>query len=785
MQGGETRYFGKPVRRNEDPKLLTGQALFVDDIDLSGMLHVAFYRSPYAHARIKNIDLSRARSVPGVIALFTAEDLGTYWQPGPLLVPPPPVHKMPIFHKRTQVPLAKDKVRYVGEPVVLIVAENRYIAEDAVEQVVVDFEPLQPVIDLEKALEPEAALVHEDCGTNIAAHVIQEKGNWAEAVQAADICIERRFVYDHGHSASMETRGIVAHWDNRMRYLTIWDSTQAPIPIRNGLAGMLELSENQVRVIAPFIGGGFGPKIMMFYPEEVLIPWVSMQLHRPIKWIEDRQENFMAQTHERLQIHEAKMALTKDGTILGVWDSFLHDTGAYIPYGLTVPLNSQCTLLGPYKVPHYYSEFKAIFTNKSIVTPYRGAGRQHGVFVMERLLDLAARTLGLDRTEIRRRNFIPPQEFPYDHQIIYQDFAPLVYDNIACADVLDRAMEMIDYWRFIQEEQPRLRAEGRHVGIGLVCYVEGTGIGPYEGARVHVQHNGKVLVATGVGTQGQGHFTSFAQVVAEQLGVDPKDITVVTGDTAEFHWGTGTFASRSAVVAGSAIHEAAKAVREKILNMVSDQWEIDPVDLELVDGMVRVRGMPDRAVSLGELALKANPLRGAVAPGTEPGLEATRYFGPPRGTTASGAHAIIVEVDPDTAMVRILKYVVVHDCGKVINPLIVRGQIQGGVAQGIGNAYYEKIVYDDQGQLLTASFMDYLVPTAMEIPPIEIGHVETPAPWNPLGAKGVGEGGAIPAGPVFAQAVEDALNYQFEITEIPLFPSRLWELIQQAKVVNP
>ncbi|RMF89639.1 MAG: xanthine dehydrogenase family protein molybdopterin-binding subunit [Nitrospinota bacterium] len=777
MRAGETRFFGKPVRRNEDPRLLTGQALFVDDIDLPGMLQVAFYRSPYAHARIEQIDVTKAREVPGVVAVYTAQDLGEYWRPGPLLVPPPPVQRMPIFHKRTQVPLARDKVRYVGEPVVLVVAENRYIAEDAVEQVLVDFTPLDPVIDLERALAPDAALVHEDCGTNIAAHVIQEKGDWEEAIRAADLVLEHRFVYDHGHSAAMETRGIVAHWDSRMRYLTVWDSTQAPIPIRNGLAGMLGLSENQVRVIAPFIGGGFGPKVMMFYPEEVLIPWVSMQLHRPVKWIEDRQENFMAQTHERSQIHDAKIALTREGRILGVWDSFLHDTGAYIPYGLTVPLNSQCTLLGPYKIPHYYSEFKAIFTNKSIVTPYRGAGRQHGVFVMERLLDLAARTLNMDRTVIRRQNFIPSEEFPYDNQIIYQDFAPLVYDNIPAEAILDKAMEMIDYQRFVQEEQPRLRAEGRQVGIGLVCYVEGTGIGPYEGARVHVQHNGKILVATGVGTQGQGHFTSFAQVVAEQLGVDPQDVTVITGDTAEFHWGTGTFASRSAVVAGSAIHEAARAVREKILRMVSDEWEIDPVDLELVDGMVRVKGMPERAISLGELAVKANPLRGAVAPHTEPGLEATRYFGPPRGTTASGAHALIVEVDPETAMVRILKYVVVHDCGKVINPLIVRGQIQGGVAQGLGNAFYEKIVYDEQGQLLTASFMDYLVPTAMEVPSIEIGHVESLAPWNPLGAKGVGEGGAIPVAPAFVQAIEDACHQAFFVDEIPLSPSRLWELI--------
>ncbi len=346
-------------------------------------------------------------------------------------------------------------------------------------------------------------------GTNLTAHVVQTKGDWDSAVAAADVVIQRRFAYDRGTAAAMENRGIVAHWDDKSDQLTIWDTTQAPIAIRNGLAAMLGLSEHQVRVIAPFIGGGFGPKIMMFYPEEVLLPWMSMQLGRPIKWIEDRQENFFSTTQERGQIHEAEIALSRDGKILGVRDVFLHDAGAYAPYGLTVPLNSQCTLLGPYNVPHYYSEFTAIFTNKPIVTPYRGAGRQHGVFVMERLFDIAAKQLGLDRTEIRRKNFIPPEQFPFNNEIIYQDFAPLIYDSGNYEPALSRALEIIDYERFIREEQPRLRAEGKRTGIGVVYYIEGTGIGPYEGARVTVEAGGKVSVVTGVGTQGQGHFTSL------------------------------------------------------------------------------------------------------------------------------------------------------------------------------------------------------------------------------------------------------------------------------------
>jgi carbon-monoxide dehydrogenase large subunit len=773
-----TRFFGQRITRNEDPRLLTGQALFTDDVDLPSMAHVAFLRSPYAHARIKSVDASRAREREGVFAVYTADDLGDYWKPGPLLVSPPPVKDI-VFNERTQVPLAKDKVRHAGEPIAMVVAESRYLAEDALADIVVDYEALPAVVDLEKALQPGAAHVHDDLDSNVAAHVVQRKGDYEAAAQKADLIIKRRFVYDRGTAAAMENRGVVAQWDARAQKLTVWDTTQAPASIRNGLAGMLDLSENQVRVIAPFIGGGFGPKIMMYYPEEVLIPWTSIQLNRPVKWIEDRSENFFATTQERGQIHDAEIALTHEGRILGVRDVFLHDAGAYDPYGLTVPLNSQCTLLGPYDIRNYASEFTAVFTNKPIVTPYRGAGRQHGVFVIERLLDIAAKQLGIDRTEIRRRNFIPPDAFPYNNEIIYQDFAPLVFDSGNYEPALDKVKEMIGYAKFLKEEQPRLRAEGRHVGIGIVAYIEGTGIGPYEGARVQVQASGKVSVVTGVGTQGQGHFTSFAQIVADQVGVDVRDVDIVTGDTDLFYWGAGTFASRGAVVAGNAINEAAKLVRQKILRLASEKLEAAEDDLEIVVGQVRVKGVPQRAIPLGQLARDANPLRGAVKPGTEPGLEATNYFGPERGATASGVHAAIVEVDPETMNVKVLKYVVVHDCGRVINPLILDGQVQGGVAQGLGNAFYEQLVFDDNGQLLNASFMDFLVPTALDVPRVDIGHEVTPSPLNPLGTKGAGEAGAIPVAPLFAQAVEDALpEYDLEIREMPLSPSQLWELVQ-------
>ncbi len=776
-----TQYFGERIKRNEDPRLLTGRALFVDDVNFPDLVHAAFVRSPHAHARIKSIDTSAVDEMDGVLAIYTAGDLGDYWKPGPLLVSPAPIKDIE-FNDRIQVPLAKEKVLHVGEPVVMIVAESRYIAEDAAELVWVDYEGLPAVVDLEAALEDGSALVHVDVGSNVAAHVVQEKGSYESIGESADLRIARRFLYDHGTAAAMENRGIVAQWDGRGRRLTIWDTTQAPIPIRNGLAKMLDLSEKQVRVIAPFIGGGFGPKIMMFYPEEVLVPWAAIRLNRPVKWIEDRAENFVATTQERGQIHDAEIALTKDGRILGVHDVFLHDAGAYMPYGLTVPINSQCTLLGPYHVPNYYSEFTAVYTNKTTVTPYRGAGRQHGVFVLERLLDIAARELGIDRNEIRRRNYIAPDAFPYENEIIYQDFQPLIYDSGNYEPILDKALEMIGYREFVEEIQPAARAEGRYLGIGVVSYVEGTGIGPYEGAKVQVQVSGKVSVVTGIGTQGQGHFTSFAQIVADQLGVKVSDVEVVTGDTDQFYWGAGTFASRGAVVAGNAINEAAKDVRKKVLKLAGELLEAAEEDLEIVDGQVRVKGVPHLSLPLGDLAKKANPLRGAVKPGTEPGLEATNYFGPERAATASGVHAIIVEIDPDTMDVDIQRYVAVHDAGRVINPLIVDGQIHGGVAQGIGNAFYEQLVYDKHGQMLNASFMDYLLPTSLEVPRIEVGHLETPSPLNPMGVKGAGEAGAIPTGPLFAQAVEDALyDCDLEILEIPLSPSRLWELVEMSK----
>jgi carbon-monoxide dehydrogenase large subunit len=776
----EYKVIGKRVKRVEDPRLLTGQALFVGDVNLPDMLYAAFFRSDYAHAKIISIDIQPALEIPGVVAIYTAEDMGDAWEPGPPLVSPPPTLENVVFHSRRQVPLVKEKVKHAGEIIAVVVAESRYIAEDAVEEIMVDFEPLPAVVDLEKCMEKDSVLVHDDLDSNLAAHLKQSKGDYEGARKEADLVIKRRFELDRGAAAAMENRGIVADWDQKNQHLTVWDATQSPIPIRNGLAARLGLRTHQVRVVAPFVGGGFGPKIMMFYSEEMVLPWISMKLGKPIKWIEDRRENFYATTQERQQIHEVEMALSKEGRILGISQKIIHDTGAYDPYGLTTPLNSQSHSMGGYDVKNYSSDLTVVFTNKTIVTPVRGAGRPQGIYVVERLLDIASRELGLDPMEIRRLNFIPPDAFPYNHEIIDQAFVPLVFDSGNYEAAFNKALEELGYEDFINEEQPRLRAEGKHVGIGVVPFIETTGVGPYEGARITVEPSGKISAATGVGTQGQSHMTSFAQIIAEQLGIEVSDVSLVSGDTAEFHWGTGTFASRGAVVVGNAVHAAAKDVRHKVLKLASKILETPEEELELEDGTVRVADIPEKSISLGELALLANPLRGAVEPGTEPGLESTKYFGPAFGATAFGVHGMILEVDPETMMIKIKKYVTVEDCGTMLNPLVVEGQIHGGVSMGIGNAYYEKLHYDENGQLLNASLADYLIPGSTEMPHIEVYHMNTPAPNNELGTKGVGEAGAIPVPAVFAQALENALpDYDLEILETPLSPNRLFELLHK------
>jgi len=784
-----------PARRNEDPRLLRGMGAYVDDIDPPGVLHAAILRSPFGHARFSSIDTAAARALPGVHAVYTAADLGAFNQPAPLVVPHPN-----LTHGRTQRPLAEGKVCFIGEAVAMVVAEDRYIAEDAVGLIEVEWEPLPAVVDFRHASDAGMPLVHADVPNNIAAQFVQTVGDPANAFLRAAHVFQENVYIERSCGSPIEARGVVAVWDTRTEKLTVWDATQAPLTIKNGLANMLGLAEFNVEVIAPDVGGGFGTKINLFFPEEVLVPWAAIQLNRPVKWTEDRREHFIAANQERGQLHTARVAVDAEGHIVGLESAFLHDTGAYTPYGMIVPIITATQLPGPYKVPNYRSEFTVVYTNTNCVSPYRGAGRPHACFVMERLIDRIARELGLEPNEVRRRNFVQPDEFPWDVGLPFQDGAPTRYDSGNYPAALDLAERMINVPSF-RAEQQAARAEGRYLGLGFAAYVEGTGIGPYEGAHVRIEPSGRVLAATGLTSQGQGHYTSFAQIVAAELGCDVADVSVITGDTSRFNWGAGTYASRALVTAGNAIGIAARSVREKALALASELLEASPSDLELVNGRVRVRGVPERELTLGALATAANPIRyaygkeasqaalqlvkpreGAVlAPGEQPGLEAFGFFAPDRATWASGQHAAIVEVLPATGDIRFLRYVVVHDCGVVINPTIVEGQIQGGVAQGIGGAFYERLHFDDSGQLLNASFMDFLMPTAAEVPEIEIAHIETPSPLNPLGVKGVGEAGTIPVAPLLAEAIEDALApFGVRIREMPLSPVRIRELIDEA-----
>ncbi|TMF01334.1 MAG: xanthine dehydrogenase family protein, partial [Chloroflexi bacterium] len=674
-----------PVRRNEDPRLLRGLGCFVDDVDPPGVLHAAILRSPYGHARIGRIDTSVALAHPGVRAVYTAADLGDFNQPAPLVVPHPS-----LTHGRTQRPLAEGKVCYIGEAVAMVVAEDRYMAEDAVGLIDVEWEPLPTVVDFRVAHEPDQPLVHDDVPNNIAARLEQVVGDPESAFHQAAHVFEEHLFIERSCGSPIETRGVVAVFDPLQQSLTVWDATQAPLTIKNGLANMLGLPEFKVEVIAPDVGGGFGTKIMLFFAEEVLVPWAAMQLRQPVKWTEDRREHFISANQERGQLHTARVAVDAGGCILGVESAFIHDTGAYTPYGMVVPIITVTQLPGPYKVPNYRSEFTVVYTNTPCVSPYRGAGRPHACFVMERLIDRIARELALEPNEVRRRNFLQPDDFPWDVGLTFQDGGPTKYDSGNYPAGLAMAEEMIDLASF-RDRQAAARADHRYLGIGFAAYVEGTGIGPYEGAHVRVEPSGRVLAITGLTSQGQGHYTSFAQIVAAELGCDVGDVTVVTGDTSRFNWGAGTYASRALVTAGNALGLAARRVRDKVLTLAAELLEVSPGDLELAQGKAMVRGAPGRELTLGALATAANPIRyaygkeanqaalrlvkaheGAVLrEGEEPGLEARGFFAPERATWASGQHAAIIEVDPLTGDLRFVRYVVVHDCGVLINPTIV------------------------------------------------------------------------------------------------------------------
>jgi carbon-monoxide dehydrogenase large subunit len=792
-----TRTFGARIERNIDPKLLRGEGAFVDDIPLTNVLHVAFLRSPLARARIAKLDVTAAKSYPGVAAVYTCDDIGPLDTPMPLLIPHPSMK-----NPKTQRPLARGDVHYVGQTIAMVVAVDRYTAEDAAALIDVEFEPLPVEMDLEKALQDGAPLVHPDVPNNLAAHFVQVSGDPDSAFARAEHITRIQIQVDRSTAAPMECRAVAARWDAVSGELTVWDGTQAPISVRGGLASIFQLDEDKVRVIAPDVGGGFGQKVLLFYPDELLVPMAAIQLGRPVKYIEDRRENFIGSSQERTQIHVIELAAMRTGEVIGLRDSFLHDTGAFIPYGIAVAQVASTSIAGPYRIPNIWVEFKAVYTPTVQVTPYRGCGRPQACFATERAMDQLAEDLGIDRFEIRHRNFIGESEFPYPREgLLFADGLKVTLDSGQYSKALGMAIAALGGPQFLAEQE-KARGEGKYLGLGLACYVEGTGLGPYEGGHIRIHPiTGKVYVNTGLSTQGQGHDTVFAQIVADQLGVSPEEVIVVEGDTKAFDWGVATFASRAAVVSGNAIHKAAITVRRKVLEAAANMLEIDIGQVELHDSAAWIKGS-NRFVPLAAIATASNPLRYAfneaaqaatqfapaskhdgppLGEGQSPGIEATEYYSPSQSTWAYGVHAAVVEVDPQLCTVKIRKYVCVHDCGNMINPMIVEGQVMGGIAQGIGGALYEHLDYQPDGNLSNASLMDFLVPYATEIPPVSVLHLETPSPLNPLGVKGVGEAGCIAVGAVVASGVEDALRPlgPVKIRHVPLTPRMISEALEE------
>jgi carbon-monoxide dehydrogenase large subunit len=784
MAETSSRFIGRSVKPHKTSRFLTGTGTYVSDIRLPDMLHAALLRSVHAHARIRNIDRARALQLEGVAGVWTGHDIKDRIALFPESFEIHPRAWLegvkPILQGPRPAALAQGKVHYVGEPVAIVVAEDRHRAEDAIDEIAVEYDALPVVADSAEALKAGAILVHNDSKDNVVFSFKVSKGNIDQALRNAPHALRERFRHHRYCAAPLEGRGVVSWVEPKTNILTVWSSTQMPHLVRQQIAAQLNLSEETVRVIAPDIGGGFGPKVFV-YPEEILIPFVALQLGRPVKWIEDRREHFISTAHGRDQVHEVELAFDETGRILGLRDQFLLDNGAYNPMGLTDAYNTAAHLQGPYKIPNLSVSGTCVSTNKVPNAPYRGAGRPEAVFVMERCVDLIAAKLNLDPAEVRQRNFVQPEEMPYDAGILYRDGEPICYDSGNYPETLARALKAAGYEE-LRKQQQELRQRGRYLGVGIGCYVEGTGVGSFEGAKVRIDPSGQIVVATGATGHGQGHETIFAQIAADLWGVSPEDVRLVEGDTASIQFGCGTFGSRSSVNVGSALFEASARLKEKVLQLAAYLLEANRDDLELGNGKVFVRGMPQRSVSFGELARAAMPGWASKLPdGLQPGLEETFYFVPATVTWANAAHVAVIEVDIDTGEIKLLDYVVSHDAGKLINPLLVEGQIHGGVAQGIGAALYEEICYDPDGQLLSGSFMDYLLPGTMEVPKIKTVHLESPSPLNPLGIKGLGEGGAIAPPAAIANALADALlPFTARVNEIPLTPSRVRELIRRA-----
>jgi aerobic carbon-monoxide dehydrogenase large subunit len=796
------KYVGQRVKRTEDPRLIKGLAHYVDDISLPGTLHVAFVRSVYAHAKITGIDTSAALATPGVVAVYTGADVADK------IGPVPCAGALPDLKVPDHRVLAKNKVYFLGHPIAAVVARDRYVARDACDQIVVDYEELPVVTDVEEAAKG-GPVIHDAWTDNIAYRLTSGEGDIDAAFAAADRVVKQRVLHQRLAPIAMEPRGVLARYFPGEQELTLWSSTQIPHLMRTQVALMIGIPENKLRVITPEVGGGFGSKLNV-YAEEALLGWISMQLGKPVKWIETRRENFQATIHGRGQIGDVEIAFKNDGTITGLRYSVFADLGAYHQL-LTpaIPTLTGLMLSGAYKIPAIQMNITACFTNKMATDAYRGAGRPEATYVVERALDLVAADLGKDPAEVRRKNFPAADEFPF------HTATGLDYDSGDYEAALDKAQQIAGYAK-LREDQKKARDEGRLIGIGISTYVEICALGPsqampaggWESATVRIEPTGKVTVLTGASPHGQGQETSFAQIAADELGVDLNDITVIHGDTGVVQYGIGTFGSRATAVGGTAVFVAIQKLKEKADKIAAHMLKADASRLSFEGGKYSLQqaaaaaaatGVSDPVVPVGEAPAGALPepqtdgkssvtiqeiaLAAHIAkdlpPDTEPGLSATYFFEPKNFTFPFGTHIAVVEVDRETGDIEFLRYVAVDDCGRVINPLLVDGQIHGGIVQSIGQALYEEVVYNEDGQLLTGTLMDYAVPRASHIPKnFELDRTETPSPVNPLGVKGVGEAGTIGATPAIVGAVIDALApFGVKHLDMPIKPENVWRII--------
>ncbi len=768
---------GQSSARLEHAALIRGKGRYIDDIKLDRQLNAVFLRSPMAHGRILEVDAAQALALPGVHAVYLYKDLRALLSHD--RIPVAMASKAIRFDVDPYV-LSHEEICHVGEPIALVLADSRHIAEDAAALIFVDIEPLPVVVDPRAGLQDGAPLARLDCPSNLVAQTTAAYGDVDAAFAKAAHVVAEQFRVHKGGGHSIEPRGVVASWDAASEHLTVWDSTQMPHRAKRILCLSLGLSEDQVRVIAPDVGGGFGPKFV-FHPEELAVAAASMLAGRPVKWAEDRFENFTATVQERDQYWNIEVAVDERGKLLGIRGSLIQDHGAYTPYGAALPYNSATNLIGPYVLPAYSLDISLCLTNMVPATPTRGAGRPQGTFVMERLLDRLAAELGLGRDEIRRRNLIRPEQLPYRTGLFTRDGGEMTYDSGDYVESQRLALELAD-WPGFESRREAAAREGRCIGMGLANYIEGSGRGPFESASVSIGPSGNVVVATGACGQGQGTVTMLAQLAAAELGLRPEQIRVRAGDTDAIPNGLGAFASRQAVTAGNAVYLAARQVRDKIMRVAAIWLDAAPETLQLKDGVVFAAENPDRRCAVTRIAEALAGSPGFSLPeGVEPGLEASVDFQPSALAYSNGTHIAEVEVDPETGVVTVLRYIAVHDCGRAIHPGMVDGQVIGGVVHGISSALYEWMRYDSEGQPLTCTYADYFLSTAEVTPRIEVHHMESPTPLNPLGVKGVGEGGTIGAMAVMASAVEDALHpYGVVIRDLPVTSIRLSGLVRAA-----